>query len=356
MPGPPSRPAPPPSTVPGEPEHTVEDRGNVSAPRRIEWDSSPSLSSFPPSKRLPAERSWDHGEVTVQVFAPRSPELAVTIPVLRVVAGRDLLQFTVLEAGADILIGRDELDCKLHLTDASVSRRHARVTMAADKTVVVQDLGATNGPAINGRQIERGFLQVGGHLEVGAVGLRLEELTTKEVGHLSKVLEELARSNQDPLTGLHTRAWLDDELRPMLARNEKSGTPTTAILLDIDHFKTVNDRFGHNVGDDVLRGVARIVLYTIRDGDVAIRYGGEEIMVLLSGSAQGGAVEAANRMLRDIQSHDWKRTAAGLGVTASAGVAERRMGEKTRDWIERADKALYAAKHRGRNQVVSAGS
>lgn len=322
----------------------------------MDWDVTPSLPSLPPGRRLPSERSWEHGEVTVQVAAPRSADLAETIPVLRVVAGRDLLQFTKLEPGADILIGRDEGECLLHLSDASVSRRHARVTMASDKTVVVQDLGSTNGTAINGRQIERGFLQVGGHLEVGAVGLRLEQLTNKEVAHLSKVLNELARSNQDPLTGLHTRAWLDDELQPMIARNEKAGTPMAAILLDIDHFKTVNDRFGHNVGDDVLRGVARIVLYTIRDGDVAIRYGGEEVMVLLSGSSLVGAVEAANRMLRDIQSHDWKRTAAGLTVTASAGVAERRTGEKTRDWIERADRALYAAKHRGRNQVVAANT
>lgn len=298
----------------------------------------------------------DSGEVTVNTHVynlVREPVRQETVAVLRVVAGRDLLQYIRLDPGTELVIGRDD-ECELRLSDASVSRRHARIHVAKDGTVAVQDLGSTNGTAINGRQVERGFLQVGGHLEVGAVGMRLESVTGKELAHLERVLGALSSVNRDQLTGLMTRAWLEEDLPALLARADAADTPVAAILLDVDHFKSINDRFGHNVGDDVLRGVARIVLYNNRDQDAAIRYGGEEILLVLSGANEKGAWQAADRIRRDIRSHDWARTAIGLGVTASAGVAQRARGEAVRDWIERTDRALYAAKNGGRNQVVAA--
>lgn len=295
----------------------------------------------------------DPNEVTQRIVRPGGPVQRHRLPTLRVVAGRDLLRHVVLSPGDEILIGRDET-CGLRLSDPTVSKRHARVVADAHQTITVFDLGSTNGTAVNSRAITRTLLRSGDRLEVGGVSIRLDLLSLDELGHLSRVVERLESANRDPLTGLLTRSFMDDELPVLIEQWERTGLPVSCAFLDLDHFKGINDTYGHHIGDDVLRAVGRLVLVSVRDADPAVRYGGEELLLFLPGSPEEAATQVSERVRRNLMQHDWGRTAAGLSVTASFGVAERLPNESVRDWVRRADEAMYRAKRAGRNRIMVA--
>lgn len=291
----------------------------------------------------------------MKLSLPRQRRLKrMSIPTLRVVAGPDLLRFVSLSPGEEMVIGREDR-AGLPLSDASVSRQHTMVSCDANSEITVQDLGSTNGTAVNGHTVHRALLRPGDHLEIGAVSLRLDLLGLDELAHLGRVLDRLAAANRDPLTGLHTRAYLEDDLPAMLDRCANADIPVSIIFADIDGFKNINDTYGHSVGDEVLVGIARLMMLGVRDSDPVVRYGGEEIVVYLPGSDEAGALDVSERIRRNIAGHDWGRTASGLKVTTSFGVAERRShDEPLSAWMERADKALYAAKRSGKNKVLRA--
>ena len=283
----------------------------------------------------------------------RGSDRKVVFPTLRVVAGRDMLRFVTLQDQDEIIIGRDE-NGGLVLSDASVSRRHARIVCEPGGAVIVEDLGSTNGTAVNGVPVERTELRPGDHLEVGTVSLRLDLLSVDEITHLGGVLARLEANNRDPLTGLLTRTWLDDELPSLLEYADDQRKPYACLFADVDSFKSINDRFGHGTGDDVLVGIARLVLVGVRESDACVRYGGEELVLFIQDSNEDTAFEVADRIRRAIEAHDWTRTDPNLRVTTSFGVAVRAVGEPVKAWLARADRALYTAKARGRNRVVRA--
>jgi diguanylate cyclase (GGDEF) domain len=165
-----------------------------------------------------------------------------------------------------------------------------------------------------------------------------------ELQHLARVVARLEAANRDPLTGLLTRGWLDDELPGLIERYARAGLPFSCAFVDVDHFKRVNDTYTHAVGDEVLSAIARLLMLGVRDADPCVRYGGEEIVLFLPGSDVVQAVEVADRIRRSIAAHDWGRTAEGLRVTASFGVAQLRPDEDVAAWLNRADVAMYAAK------------
>jgi diguanylate cyclase len=146
-------------------------------------------------------------------------------------------------------------------------------------------------------------------------------------------------SLEDPLTGLANRRRLDDELAAGMAGH-------TIALIDVDHFKRVNDQHSHQVGDQVLRELAALLRAACRAGDIAARYGGEEFAVLFTDVAEAEALEAAERIRRLVEDFAWATVAAGLNVTVSIGVASGP------DLLALADRRLYQAKDAGRNRVV----
>jgi diguanylate cyclase len=128
-------------------------------------------------------------------------------------------------------------------------------------------------------------------------------------------------------------------------------------MVDIDHFKSFNDNFGHQIGDQVLRLVARTLIEGVKGKDVAARYGGEEFVILLPDTTLPAGVAVGNSLRKAVATKDVINRSSGekLGrITMSVGVAEFTPGEKITDLIERADAALYTAKHNGRNQVAAA--
>lgn len=327
-------------------------RGPPSGPP--EW--SPTLNRpFEPESDSIRQRE-DTGEVTVRLPVMRpAPNRRRAVPTLRVVAGKDMLHFVPINPEEKVLIGRDE-GAELRLGDPTVSKRHANVLSDAHGAITVVDLDSTNGTSVNGKPIRRTTLQPGDHLEVGAVSLRLDLLSLDEIGHLDRVLKRLEASNRDPLTGLLTRAFFDDELPALAEKCSRADVPFCCVFVDVDRFKAVNDNYGHQLGDEVLVAIGRLVMVGVRDADPCMRYGGEEIVLFLPGSTEMGAAEVAERTRKTIMGHDWDRTSPGLRITASFGVAERYSDESLKDWLRRADEAVYSAKHSGRNRVVRAST
>jgi diguanylate cyclase (GGDEF)-like protein len=292
-------------------------------------------------------------EITVRISMPRPADAQKkVVPTIRVVAGPDMLSYITVPHGQEIVIGRDDATA-LTLTDITVSKRHARVSHEDNGTLVLTDLDSTNGTAVNGQPVTRTILRPGDHLEIGAVSMRVDMLSSEELGHLRRVVSRLESANRCPMTGLLTRSFMEDTLPGLVQRCERADAPITCVFVDIDRFKSINDQHGHKVGDEVIRGIARLMMLGVRDNDPAIRYGGDEIVLILPGSKESIAVEVADRIRRMIAGHDWDRTAPGLRVTCSFGVAEREKGESIPNWFDRTDKATYASKRGGRNCVHS---
>ena len=159
----------------------------------------------------------------------------------------------------------------------------------------------------------------------------------------------------DALTGLHNRRWLDQKLPRLARRCQKSAEPLSLLILDIDHFKQFNDRFGHSTGDHVLSAVGKALGDCLRPTDMTARYGGEELVVILPDTTLEGALTAAERLLEHVQELelsdlDGQRLPK---ITVSIGAAELGRDADHTELFERADAALYRAKHGGRNRVES---
>ncbi len=175
----------------------------------------------------------------------------------------------------------------------------------------------------------------------------------------ARLRESLRRQSVlDPLTGLFNRRYFDETLKRELARSRRMAAPLSLVVLDVDHFKRVNDGFGHAAGDAVLRAIAQLVRQSIRDCDVACRYGGEELVILMPDCMQEDAARRAEALRADIAGAPPMHDGAGADViTASFGVAEYpKHGPDAESLFWAADKALYKAKREGRNRVVAAAN
>ena len=189
----------------------------------------------------------------------------------------------------------------------------------------------------------------------------LEQQLSESAARISRLTENLAdvkrEATTDALTGLCNRKAFDTRLRRALDQAREDGLPLTVIMLDVDHFKRVNDTYGHPVGDLVLRLVGRLLMDNVKGRDLAARYGGEEFAVILAGAdLQAGAIVAeqvravlhGKRLVNKAAAQDYG------SVTASFGVAQLQPDEDAAALVGRADAALYRAKRSGRNQVCVA--
>jgi len=170
---------------------------------------------------------------------------------------------------------------------------------------------------------------------------------------LGDTLEQVQRlASRDELTRALNRRALEGALDRERARAERAGLPFCVAMIDLDHFKRINDTHGHAAGDAVLRAFSAAVHDTLRTTDVFGRYGGEEFMLILVGTAAAEARDAVERIRAVVAGMDWGAMASGTPVTISAGVAAFRRGESVDALLHRADQALYQAKNGGRNQTI----
>ena len=154
----------------------------------------------------------------------------------------------------------------------------------------------------------------------------------------------------DQLTGLHNRHYLETILLKEMDRSDRYSSSLSMLILDLDNFKLVNDSWGHPVGDDVLRLIAKVIEETVREADIFVRFGGEEFIVLMPQTSMSGALKAAEKIRAAIEKAS--HPVAGT-QTVSIGVAQRMSNESFRHWYRRTDEALYQAKENGRNRVVA---
>ncbi len=210
-----------------------------------------------------------------------------------------------------------------------------------------------------------GFLVLG-HMDVAEIELLSHELiaANQELNNLTRQLnkknKELARANEkileltriDPLTELWNRRYFNERSEQMEAYARRRSDPLSMIMTDIDKFKYVNDTFGHDAGDKVLKAYADLMKSHARQEDMVVRFGGEEFIILLPSTGVAGAYKVAERIRADLSGTDILEN--GHFITASFGVSRLRRSEHLEVFIKRADTALYEAKKTGRNRVVCA--
>jgi diguanylate cyclase len=203
------------------------------------------------------------------------------------------------------------------------------------------------GVILDTREVERSSCELSQQLEKAK----------QEANELRGKLEQAEReATRDVLTGLYNRKYLDKALQALYGAYKEEGAPFTVIMMDIDHFKKVNDTYGHKVGDSVLEFVGHTLTGSVKGRDIPARYGGEEFALLLPATDCEGACKLAESIRNQIRSKTLKitKTQKTIGVvTVSCGVAEIRDDDTVDSVVDRADQALYLAKESGRDRVKS---
>lgn len=178
---------------------------------------------------------------------------------------------------------------------------------------------------------------------------RLSHLTTNDIVRIAALERDVMR---DPLTGVFNRRYLDAKLDEETNRSRRSGQPLSSLVIDLDHFKHINDTYGHPVGDQVIRHVCTLIAGQIRTVDTVVRYGGEEFVVVAPDSDVDAAAALGARVISSLNTRALTLAdGTSLPVTASIGVAQYVPGETCNDFLARADSALYGAKRCGRNRL-----
>ncbi|MEM7455565.1 MAG: GGDEF domain-containing protein [Planctomycetota bacterium] len=246
-------------------------------------------------------------------------------------------------------IGRD-FECDLTLNDGNVSRRHARIkTMPGGH--VITDAGSTNGTFVNGQKVDTYNLRSGDRIAVGPFIFKYLSAGCIEAHYHEAVYSSLTR---DALTGAFNKRYLLEAMQREISRSRRDKQSIAIVMMDIDHFKSVNDNYGHLVGDEVLREFGRRLLDICREDDLFARYGGEEFSLLLASTSAEQAVEIANRCRQAIAEKPFSTEAGDLQITASFGIECYNGSRKATgtDLIGIADERLYQAKQAGRNCVI----
>jgi two-component system cell cycle response regulator len=281
-----------------------------------------------------------------------TPKLEPGKACLIVIRGRSVGHLLELQKLPSV-VGRAP-DVELMIDDVAVSRRHAQIEKGAEG-FAVQDLGSTNGLFVNGLRVQRQLLHDGDRIQVGTTTILKFCFQDELEASFQKTLYDSA--TRDSLTGLYNRRFFLDTLDIDFAYSFRNETALSLLLLDLDHFKEINDSFGHSAGDSVLRQTSGLIQKGLRTEDVAARHGGEEFAVLLRYTDAPAAYAIAERIRQSIEEHRFEHEARVMRVTASIGLAslEARCYRSWQGLIEAADSFLYRAKEQGRNRTHYGG-
>ncbi|MBN2055751.1 GGDEF domain-containing protein [bacterium] len=273
------------------------------------------------------------------------------VPQLTIIAGPRIGTSIRLSASRrHLTIGRGETE--FVIAHDTVSRRHAELILQPDNEVLIRDLNSTNGLYVNGMRVLSTRLVNGDKVAIGDVILRFELLDPLDAHYQQELSRKLSGALKDPLTGLYSRKYFEDEAPRKFAALQEKRKMCSLIMIDIDFFKRINDEYGHLVGDRVLTLLGQRILMHIRAHDIACRYGGEEFIIILPNCDAATAFEVGERIRQTVESLEITDVTPPLRVTLSSGVVEMRPEETLLSLIDRADKGLYQAKNAGRNQTI----
>jgi len=249
-----------------------------------------------------------------------------------------------------MVIGRGQ-KAQIRLLDDGISREHAQLVLQGEK-IVLHDLGSTNGTYCNGLKVDKKELVDGDKILVGSTTIlkftyhdNLDEIFQKQM------YESALR---DGLTKAFNKKYFTDRLESEFTFATRHAAPLTLVLFDIDHFKRVNDTYGHQAGDHVLSEIASLLTGTLRAEDVFARYGGEEFGVICRGSDLMQGQIVGERLRKAVEGHRFMYEGAHIPVTISVGVAALPLSsvKDANDLVALADQALYKSKNAGRNRVT----
>lgn len=292
------------------------------------------------------ERTTNPNKTVVTVIAQPQKKTEARDACLVIIYGDDLGRRIPLGA-EPCVIGRSS-KCDVQIDQESVSRNHARIVRGPNG-YVCRDLGSTNGTYVNDELIDEVMLRDGDQLKIGRtifkfiVGGNIESVYYEEIYRLMTV---------DGLTELHNKRYFNETLDKEISRSKRYDRTFSLVLFDIDHFKRINDTFGHLAGDAVLRQVGALVKSKVRHTDLPARTGGEEFAVILPEVGVAGAAQLADKLRRAVEESTFRFEGTVIPVTISLGVAEWSPRMNSADeLVKRADEKLYEAKRSGRNQV-----
>jgi two-component system, cell cycle response regulator len=274
---------------------------------------------------------------------------ARTRPVLTILTGSAAGFLHKVSKGAAV-IGR-ATNAEVRVDDDGISRTHARLRAETDRAWV-EDMGSRNGTFVNGIRITTPTeLREGDKIQVGrGTVIRFGFQDDLDESFHENLLSSALR---DSLTKLFNKRYFLDRLDAELKFAQRHRTAVSLLLLDLDHFKKVNDTLGHLAGDAVLAAVAAALSKAVRNEDVVARYGGEELAIILRAISFEAAIGTADRLRKLVEGAAIPFDGKDLRVTVSIGVAEypSTPAKQIDELIEAADKALYRAKNAGRNRV-----
>ncbi len=305
----------------------------------------------PRSSLGPAPSRLEQKTLTNEHFSLRPPgkrDRAVLVRMDSIHAGH----VTSLD-GPEVRIGR-HADNAVVVDDEGMSRLHARVYYE-DAAYWVEDLDSSNGTYVNGRRVGKESLSDGAVIQLGPRVCFRFSITDE---NQERILRQLFESSvRDALTGAYNRHFFFERLQAELSYAGRHNSQTSLLLFDVDHFKKINDTFGHPAGDGVLRNIAAVTLRLLRLEDVFARYGGEEFVVLLRGVPIQGAERAGERLRTAVEGSPAEVDGVRIPATISVGCASLACAERldAEALIAVADRRLYTAKRAGRNRVVAAG-
>ncbi len=250
-----------------------------------------------------------------------------------------------------VYVGRAEM-CKLKFNDRKISRYHAMFTVEGSGQVRLEDAGSANGTILNSRRLgyrEAVYLSNGDNIRCGKICLKFVakgELEHKFLDHLWQ------KATIDALTQMFNRRHLMIELELEFKRSQRYSRDLSLVLFDIDHFKQVNDQYGHPVGDQVLKRIALTIRDDVRASDIPARLGGEEFAMLLPETSVSLAYQIADRIRVKVQNQRYISEGQRFQVTLSSGIAElTNEYHKPLDFLKSCDRLLYLAKRSGRNRT-----
>ena len=251
----------------------------------------------------------------------------------------------------EMIIGRAD-DVDVRLARAGVSRRHALVRRLNDEQFVLADLDSTNGTFVNSQQIEEVTLKDQDLIGIGDSRLKFIAADSPEQPYYEELY---CQAQLDKALQIYNKHYFLSRMDEELRRHQRGNAPLSLILLDVDHFKRLNDTHGHLAGDAALVHLAVVIKEHIREGDVLCRYGGEEFGIIMPQTDQQQALSVAERIREAVAAAPVTYANAVIPMTISLGISSdsNLVESYTREvLITQADNALYEAKHQGRNRVV----
>ena len=293
------------------------------------------------------ERTTNPNKTVVTTVGPPPKRAATATDACLVVIYGDDLGRRVPLGTRPTIIGRSSR-CEVQVDQESVSRNHCKIAFTG-KHYTVRDMGSTNGTYVNDELIDEIQLRDGDQVKVGRtilkfiVGGNIEGQYHEEIYRLMTV---------DGLTQVHNKRYFEEMLEREVSRCMRYQRSFSLILFDIDHFKHINDTYGHLAGDAVLRQIGTLVNSRVRRDDVVARTGGEEFSIIVPEIQLEGASELARKLNRLIDDEQFEFEGTRMDVTISLGVAEwNESFESGEDIVRAADQKLYEAKRTGRNRV-----